>query len=177
MSMVNTYIRSTPKFMEILHSCIGQMSDGIWENTRSMEKYWKSLSIETSSEGFIIINDRNWACPDPVAFMANKIKQIVKIEIEDGNTEMYWDRLCAAQPSYIGYGERITVGDCYHLYELLKGRTTGKHSYATYSTYKVDVTIREATFTVEVEALSESRARNQAVQLLMGEVKAVIKSA
>lgn len=177
MSRVNTGVKATPKFLEILNSCIGQMSDGIWENTRSMEKYWRSLSVETSPDGFIIINDRHCACSDPVTFMTNKIKQIIKIEIEDGNTDMCWDRLCAARPSYIGYGERITVGDCYLLYELLKGRATSKHSYATYSTYQVEITIRGVTFNVEVEALSESRARNQAVQLLAGEAKAVVKSA
>ena len=177
MSMVTTYVRANPKFLEILRGCLGQMSDGIWENTRSMEKYWKSLEVTTSPEGFIIINDRNWVCPDPVAFMANKIKQIIKIEIEDGRTDMFWDRLCPATTVYLNYYERTTVGDCYHLYELLKGRTTGKHSYATYSTYPVEVTIRDMTFTVEVEALSESRARKQAIEALASEAKAVIKTA
>jgi hypothetical protein len=37
---INTGIKANSKFTEILSSVIGQMSDGIWENTLSMEKYW-----------------------------------------------------------------------------------------------------------------------------------------
>jgi hypothetical protein len=36
---INTGIKANDKFREILSGVIGQMSDGIWENTRSMEKY------------------------------------------------------------------------------------------------------------------------------------------
>ena len=54
---------------------------------------------------------------------ADKIKQIkIKIEIEDGNdAKLEWSRSCSAiGPFYIHGG--VTVGDCYELYELLKGR-------------------------------------------------------
>ena len=44
---ITTHIKSTEKRLDILGSVMGQMSDGIWENTRSMEKYWKNL-ISTS---------------------------------------------------------------------------------------------------------------------------------
>ena len=36
---ITTTIPATSKRLNILSSVIGQMSDGIWENTRSMEKY------------------------------------------------------------------------------------------------------------------------------------------
>lgn len=31
------------KTKEVLDSVIGQMSDGIWENSSSMERFWKTL--------------------------------------------------------------------------------------------------------------------------------------
>lgn len=175
MGIVNTGIKATSKFLDILHSCIGQMSDGIWENTRSMEKYWKSLSIETSPAGEIIINDRNYVCASPADFMANKIKQIIKIEIDDGNSKLSWDRACAGSPHYIGYGSTsITVGDCYQLYELLKGRATDRHTYSSYSKYDVELHYEDSTLTFEVEALTESQAKEQAIALLSRRLIATI---
>jgi hypothetical protein len=162
---INTGIKANDKFLNILSSIIGQMSDGIWENTRSMEKYWKSLDYRTDAAGYIIIEDRHWVCNDPVDFFANKIKQIVKIEIEDGNSKMYWDRNCSAIPSYIGRGGE-TVGDCYQLYELLKGRNTSKHKYATYSAYDVTMVVDGHVVTTRVTALNEREAKAVALKKL-----------
>jgi hypothetical protein len=161
---INTGIKANDKFIDILSSVIGQMSDGIWENTRSMEKYWKSLDYRTDAYGYIIIEDRHFVCSDPVDFFANKIKQIIKIEIEDGNKEMYWDRMCSASPFYM-HG-RVTVGDCYQLYELLKGRNTAKHTYATYSTYDVTLNCEGHVFTIPVSALNERSAKAAAIKQL-----------
>ena len=162
--VINTGIKADPKFMEILNACIGQMSDGIWENTRSMEKYWKSLHISTNATGCIEIEDRMYSCADPVAFMANKIKQIIKIEIDDGNNRLVWSRTCSEVPQYITYGSPITVGDCYELYELLKGRNTSKHTYSSYRPYKVNIEIGGHKCDFVVEALSESEAKQQAIK-------------
>ena len=163
---INTGIKANDKFMEILRACIGQMSDGIWENTRSMEKYWKSLAVTTSPDGYIIINDRNFVCNDPVDFMANKIKQVIKIEIDDGRTGMHWDRMCAVTTHYLNYYEQITVGDCYMLYELLKGRSASKHSYATYSTYEVKLIVNGHVVVIPVSALNEREAKAAALKKL-----------
>jgi hypothetical protein len=162
--VVNTGIKADPKFLEILNACIGQMSDGIWENTRSMEKYWKSLSVNTNASGCIEIEDRWYSCADPVAFMANKIKQIIKIEIDDGNTRLDWSRTCSAIPQYITYGSPITVGDCYKLYELLKGRNTAKHHYSSYRSYQVTLTYGCNSYDFTVDALSEHQAKEQAIK-------------
>lgn len=170
---INTGIKANDKFLSILSGVIGQMSDGIWENTRSMEKYWKSLDYHTDAAGFIIIEDRHWVCNDPVDFFANKIKQIVKIEIDDGNRQMYWDRMCSATPSYIGRGV-VTVGDCYQLYELLKGRNTSKHKYATYSTYDVTLNVDGNAIVVPVSALNESAAKRAAIQKLTERITASV---
>ena len=55
---INTGIKSNNKFMEILNSTIGQMSDGLWENSNSMKKYWQSLNCSVDPDGYIIIEDR-----------------------------------------------------------------------------------------------------------------------
>ena len=169
---INTGIKANDKFMSILSSVIGQMSDGIWENTRSMEKYWKSLDYSTDAFGYIVIEDRHYVCSDPVDFFANKIKQIIKIEIDDGNREMYWDRLCSASPFYM-HGN-VTVGDCYQLYELLKGRNTSKHKYATYSTYDVTLNVDSNAIVVPVSALNESAAKRAAIQKLTERITASV---
>jgi hypothetical protein len=170
--IIKTGIKADSKFMTILHACIGQMSDGIWENTRSMEKYWKSLSINEDSSGMIEIDDRYFVCSSPADFMANKIKQIIKIEIDDGNTKLEWSRTCSAVPQYITYGSPITVGDCYELYELLKGRDTSKKCYSSYRTYEVELAYGADTFKFTVEALNESQAKRQAIQNMVSLISA-----
>ena len=52
---INTGIKTNNKFMEILNSAIGQMSDGLWENSNSMKKYWQSLNCSVDPDGYIII--------------------------------------------------------------------------------------------------------------------------
>jgi hypothetical protein len=163
---INTGIKSTAKYNEILNAVIGQMSDGIWENTRSMEKYWKSLNLELSQADEIILVDNWGVCSDVADFFANKIKQIIKIEIDDGNSKLFWDRSCSGLTHYLNYHLDITVGDCYQLYELLKGRNTSKHTYASYKDYTVDVTYGGITIPVKVKALNESKARTAAIEVL-----------
>lgn len=163
--VVNTGIKATPKFREILGSVIGQMSDGIWENTRSMEKYWKSLRYDVDQAGHIIIEDRYYVCANPVDFFANKIKQIVKIEADDNPHDgIVWSRSCSATTTYLNYYENITIGDCYELYELLKGRNTTKYSYASYEPYRVNLEYAGVSFDITVEALNQSEAKAKAIK-------------
>lgn len=162
---INTGIKATPKFQEILGSVIGQMSDGIWENTRSMEKYWKSLRYDVDSDGFIIIEDRHYVCANPVDFFANKIKQIVKIEADDNpRYGIEWSRSCSATTTYLNYYENITIGDCYELYERLKGRDTTKHHYASYEPYRVHMEYAGMSFDVVVDAISSMDAKAKAIK-------------
>ena len=96
---ITTSIPATDRRLSILGSVIGQMSDGIWENTRSMEKYWKSLSFGKDASGNIYLEDNHGVCANPIDFFANKIKQIIKIEIDDGNNSgLRWDRTCSISP-------------------------------------------------------------------------------
>lgn len=169
-----TTIPATDKRLAILSSVIGQMSDGIWENTRSMEKYWKSLDYGTDASGRIYLEDNWGVCADPVDFFANKIKQIIKIEIDDGgNKGLMWDRSCSVSPYYM-HGN-VTVGDCYELYELLKGRNTSKYRYASYRPYTVDLSYAGTTFTFQVEALNEYSAKEKAKKTLLDSLTAACK--
>lgn len=157
-----THIKADDKKLNILGSVIGQMSDGIWENTRSMEKYWKSLDYGKDPSGYIWLDDRYGVTADVYDFFANKIKKIVQIEIEDGNDRLVWSRTCAGVPHYM-HGT-VTVGDCYELYELLKGRNTAKNRYATYSDYTVDLSYGSMKVSFVVSALNETDAKQKALK-------------
>lgn len=162
---IATGIKATKQFQDILSSVIGQMSDGIWENTRSMEKYWRSLDYQIDANGCLVIEDRYGVCADPVDFFANKIKQIIKIEIDDGrNSHLTWDRHCGVTPEYLERGNPLTAGDCYKLYELLKGRDTTKHNYTTYTTYDVVLTINGVQTVVTVSAVTPYAAKAEALK-------------
>ena len=127
---------SDNKAKEILHSVIGQMSDGIWENTPGYDRYWKNVDIAEEDGEIVIYGGTAYGSPfldyhsstgvkDDAAvrkFMAHKIKQIVKIEAEDGNSDIVWKRDCETPLSYMGYDESITVRDCYRVYDKLLGR-------------------------------------------------------
>lgn len=160
---VITRIPATTRRINILSSVIGQMSDGIWENTRSMEKYWKSLDYGTTTDGHIYLEDRHGVCADVLDFFANKIKQIIKTEIEDGVPVGFeWSRTCAAQPFYI-HGD-VTVGECYQMYELLKGRDISKKHYVTISDYTVELSYGSTKFSFVVSALNETAAKKKAIE-------------
>lgn len=172
---INTGIKANDKFKEILSGVIGQMSDGIWENTRSMEKYWKSLSYTVDPAGYIIIEDRHHTCANPVDFFANKIKQIIKIEAEyNPGSGIRWERDCAATTVYLNYTETITIGDCYKLYEALKGRNTSKHNYASFEPYVVEMEFDGMSFEVKVNAISGSDARIRAIRKFSQDVMCTV---
>lgn len=125
---------------EILDSVIGQLSDGIWENSKGMDKYWTNLDIVKEGPEFVIkanIGDYSSGfyqkTDTQVAnYVANKIKQIVEKCIESGScTEETdtgykkrgtWDRNCLAKVPYLGYNKDITVKDAYKVYDQLLGR-------------------------------------------------------
>ena len=103
---IKTDLEATNKNYEILDSVLGQMSDGIWENSPVVEGYWRFATIEKSDDNKTVIavstihiifysdiygiNYHDNKClknrfadmtDDKVkAYFANKIKQIVKIE-------------------------------------------------------------------------------------------------
>ena len=165
-----TGIKNANHYLSILNSVIGQLSDGIWENSRAAEKYWKSLSVSTDAGGYIIIEDRYGVCSNPMDYFANKIKNILKIEKDDGYSSIEWDRMCSATSNYIGYSEPVTVGECYKLYELLKCRDTSKKRYAIYEKYNVTIPNMPEPRVIAVHALNPRDAKQLATKKLVEEL-------
>ena len=83
-----------------------------------------------------------------------------------------WSRTCTATTTYLNYYETITVGDCYELYELLKGRNTAKNSYSQYSDYNVTLSLGAFSQTITVSALTEREATDKAKAELIKQFKA-----
>lgn len=121
----------------ILDSVLGQLSDGKWENTPLMAKYWRNASL-TEQDGKIMIAikdgwDSGFNGKDEMwikSWFAGKIKEIVYDEM--GGKQ--WDRNDKTTSSYLSrdYGTNpaiVTVSDAYKAYEILKGRKL-KNKYA-----------------------------------------------
>ena len=110
----------------ILDSVIGQMSDGMWENTPAMRKYWAHCDIvEEGGQLFLAVDDgydSGFSGKDDAwikAFFAQKIKQIVYEET--GGAQ--WNRADTTELGYLGRsGSPVTVSQAYKAYEILKGR-------------------------------------------------------
>lgn len=111
----------------IFEGLAGQLSDGIWENSPRMTKYWKYIEYDKDPDGQVMIvvpTDFSWwlglqSTADVKRWVAQHLKQVVKIYIEDGN-KAEWKRNCLDEVSYIDDG--ITVKDIYRVYDKLLGR-------------------------------------------------------
>ena len=121
------------KAEDVLESVIGQMSDGIWENTSQMNRYWNYADIvEENGELFIKVDTEDYSSgfkgktDDEVRrFFANKVKQIAKIYIDDyrhNNNNLKWDRNCTEKCEYLDYNSGVTIQDAYRVYDKLLGR-------------------------------------------------------
>lgn len=116
---------SDEKAQDILDSVIGQMSDGIWENSSRMNRYWKYADIiKEGSEIAIKISYPNSyengfkgkSENEIKKFFAQKIKQIVKEE------ELNWDKNNEERSCYLDRHSGVTVKDAYRVYDKLLGR-------------------------------------------------------
>lgn len=102
--VVKTNLPNNQKSIDILGSVIGQMSDGMWENSPYMEGYWhfvntcKDYSKDSVEDGNIYIADRPWdyegrysinnrfygmSEQEVKTFFAKKIKKITNEELKD----------------------------------------------------------------------------------------------
>lgn len=115
----------------IVGNVIGQLSDGIWENSPAMEKYWRfattpgtDLLVDSNSiqSGFYEQSEdwiRNW--------FAKKIKAIVKRNL--GDDRQIWNRNNMTIVDYLSYPKDISVSACYECYDYLLGRTGHKYAF------------------------------------------------
>ena len=113
------------KDYKILESVMGQLSDGIWENSRPMEKYWRNISIKKDVSTNEVIIDFTLCIfygktdYEIKKWFATKIKQIIKQEIEDGDHNIKWSKDCHERARYIH--DHLPVADAYNTYtKLLK---------------------------------------------------------
>ena len=110
-----TRIKATSHFTNILGSVLGQMSDGIWENTRSMEKYWKSLSYTVNPDGYIVIIDITVSVLTQLTSLLIRLKRLFKSKLK---TEIIIFIGIEVVQVFLSICGTPTVGDCYLLYEL-----------------------------------------------------------
>lgn len=126
--------------LTILNSVMGQLSDGIWENSRSMEKYWKYISSIYLEGNHVIINVRNDSYDTGTnpyynmsdsqirEFFAKKIKAVVKEELAYDGDLKGWDRKNEKESTYLSRREKtVRIKDAYYAYEKMLGRNTLKH--------------------------------------------------
>lgn len=140
---------------EVIDSVLGQLSDGIWENSSAMDKYWMFADVEGTD---LVIDDepfrdeKGWGRYGSTIkrtqngfagksekqikdWFANKAKQVVKIWAEDHNKDpnAIWDRANDDDiVNYMGHHRvpTITVADVYECYDFLKGRAGKKYGIA-----------------------------------------------
>lgn len=112
----------------ILDSILGQLSDGHWENSRRMEKYWKHLDVELDNGEVVIVapdyykqlydwDDEN----DIKKFFARCLKTFVKYVIDNYHWATEWSRSC--EDTLLGFHNPNTrVKDVYRVYDKLLNR-------------------------------------------------------
>lgn len=129
----------TQKECDILNAVKGQLSDGMWENSRSARGYWPYFEAKVEN-GEVVLhiskdlyrdsypnNQFCWMKDEEIrAWFAKKIKQVIKEEGLD------WKRDNSEETDYLDTSWRkskqtSTVSDCYYVYEVLKGRNVAKH--------------------------------------------------
>lgn len=121
-------IRST-----IISSVLGQMSDGMWENTKAMEKYWKNANLngntltvnnDNSDSGFHQKSDTEIRI-----YFANKIKQVVKECC--GDSKGIWKRMSTRYVDYLSRSSiDIDISMAYECYDFILGRNQVNKEYA-----------------------------------------------
>ena len=133
-NITDTGVKVNDKDKDILRSVSGQLSDGIWENSRAMEKYWQNLDFD-EKDGNLVIHTKSEGWDNPFRamddqkirdYVAGKIKQIVKIELRDNGMDdkANWNRNNDMKLDYLSRkrDNPITIKDAYKLYDALLGR-------------------------------------------------------
>lgn len=111
----------------IIESVFGQLSDGMWENSPGMCKWWRGTKTYLNENDEVILEFSG--CLSGFAGMSEKdvrkkfagwIKRLVKDEF-DGLTN--WRNIAGSRLSdYLGYPLQVTVADAREAYDTLLGR-------------------------------------------------------
>lgn len=143
---ISTRDDTAEKDKAVLEGMLGQLSDGIWENSGAMEKYWRSMTLSQDDNGGVelrfnpVIEDRipKWrrghveyetrykrsgysgmSGREARDFLAGKIRSVYNTEKKDSPGIGRWSADNATRMDYLGDG--VTVADAYSLYKRLKG--------------------------------------------------------
>ena len=105
---------------QVIYAVLGQMSDGMWENSPAVEKYWRNADVDGTE---LVINT---AYPSGFYgkseeqikdYFAKKIKEVVQDEV--GNNKEGWRRDNTEESCYM---HDLPVSVCYECYDFLKDR-------------------------------------------------------
>lgn len=146
---ISTRDETAEKDRAVLESVIGQLSDGMWENSPAMEKYWRGMKLSQDERGNVELrhassydvrvdrwlggrNGRMYSWREGKSsgfngmgskevreFFAKKIKQIADRERKDYPSVGKWSATNNSPLDYFHSG--VTVADAYSLYKRLKG--------------------------------------------------------
>lgn len=129
--LIHTKLYSKAAY-EIISSVFGQLSDGYWENSPRMGKYWRYNHAKRSADGEVVISvENNWnngfsemSDDQILSWIADKIKFLAKDEAK------VWKRNSVDnQLEYLSYYEKVSTADAYLTYEILKGREITEYKY------------------------------------------------
>lgn len=126
-------VKCSKQELEYLDPVMGQLSDGIWENSPKMEAYWLCNSLTddgiemedytTSFSGRKTYWNPLYKKSDEEvrSWFADKLKTVVKKWLGDYDSRGEgWNRLNTAEVDYLRNGQ--TVAGAYKAYDSLKGR-------------------------------------------------------
>ena len=129
----------TNKAKEVIDSVFGQLSDGMWENSRAAEKYWRFATTDVADDGEIVVNistdsrkgyDRDWVRngfydmteKQVLEFIAHKMKAVAIQELKDEGIVRGWKHNNeTVRTYYLSYEEPVTIADVYYIYDALLG--------------------------------------------------------
>ena len=129
--LIHTKLYSKAAY-EIISSVFGQLSDGYWENSPRMGKYWRYNHAKRSADGEVVISvENNWnngfsemSDDQILSWIADKIKFLAKDE-----TKVWKRNSVDNQLEYLSYYEKVSTADAYLTYEILKGREITEYKY------------------------------------------------
>ena len=129
-------VKCSREELAYLDPVMGQLSDGMWENSPRMEPYWicnslteEGIEMEPSNTTY---GRRFYTNPlydmsdiEVRSWFADKLKAVVKQWLKDGGNGE-WSRINHEEVDYLRGGQ--TVAGAYKVYDSLKGREdkTGK---------------------------------------------------
>ena len=176
---------------EIISSVIGQLSDGKWESSPAMDKYWNFVGCVQAPDGEVLIEvstesykRESWSyhnkyiCNGFYDMDEAKVKQkfagwikcLAKDEMKDENAGNQWNRGSEMELDYLSHHENVTAADAYFVNEKLLGRDNS-NKYAEHVVSRVIGAKRSAAETAAVKRLNEKIAnlvaeRNEAIKAL-----------